>query len=169
MSDPGVLRTELRDYAGHRITFDQLGKRARRTLAERTSRRCMEILNEGAVNIRNLIIQGMRDSPPTGKLYFRRRNKKGKAIYHRASSPGNYPRVDTGALVRSIGIDARPWEVEVGSRITQPAYPLWLEKGTDKMEPRPWMAPSFKREEPKLKRRIEMVLRRSANDFLRGD
>ncbi len=172
-----ILRMELEDYVGKKITFEQLSRRARRILAERTNERIMEILNEGAIEIRNRIIEGMRDSPPTGRLYFRRRaiksgkNKgKSKVIFHRASSPGNYPRVDYGALVRSIGIDARPDEVEVGSRITKPAYPKYLEDGTKKkkMKARPWLRPSYNKEIPKIKRRLAMVLRRSAGDFLRG-
>lgn len=164
-----ILAAELEDFAGKKITFDELGKRSKRILAERSIDKSMDVLNQGAINIRNIIIKGMRDSPPTGKLYRRGRNKKGKSIYHRASSPGNYPRVDRpGGMVQSIGIDASLFEVEVGSRITKPQYPLWLEKGTDKMEARPWLEPSFDDEEPKIKQDIREVLRQSAEDFKRG-
>lgn len=159
-----VLTMELKDFAGRKITFEQLSRRSRRILAERSRNRSMDVLNEGAKNIRNTIIQGMRDSPPTGKLYFRTKAKK----KHRASAPGNYPRVDSGALVQSIGIDARLFEVEVGSRITSPAYPKWLEKGTDKMEPRPWLDRSLQAHDTEIKRDIMEVLRRSAREFKGG-
>lgn len=165
------IEIELRDYAGRKITFDELSKKSRRILAKRTVERLWDIVQEGAINIRNNIIVGIRDSPPTGKLYFRgfKKDKKGKAkpIWHRASSPGNYPRTDSGDLVRSIKMDTGVLEVEVGSQITQPPYPLYLEKGTDIMEPRPWLGPSFNKEEKKLKRRMDMVMRRSAADFVR--
>lgn len=164
-----ILKVEMKDYAGRKITFNELSKRAQRKLGRRTIERGMQILDEGAVNIRNSIIQGMRSSPSTGMLYYRRRGKKGKPIYHRASSPGNYPRVDGGGLVSSISIDRNTNTIEVGSRITKPAYPEWLEKGTDKMEARPWLQPSADPEKARIKKRMSMVLRRSAADFVRGD
>lgn len=160
-----VLTMELKDFAGNRITFEEFGRRTQRILSKRSIDRCMDVLNEGAINVRNTIIQGMRDSPPTGKLY--RRTKKRK-VFHRASSAGNYPRVDTGALVNSIGIDARPYEIEVGSRITDPPYPMFLEKGTDKMEARPWLGRSLDKNKPEIKRDLMEALRQSARDFKRG-
>lgn len=163
-----MLAMELKDFAGRKITFNELGRRAQRILARRSVDRCMDVLNEGAINIRNVIVQGMRDSPPTGKLYARGKTKKGKRKYHRASSAGNYPRVDSGGLVRSIGIDARFDEVEVGSRITDPPYPGFLEKGTDKMEARPWLERSSDKEKPDIKRNLMEVLRQSARDFRSG-
>lgn len=159
-----VLTMELKDFAGRKITFAELGKRARR-MGQQATGRCMDVLNEGAINIRNTIIQGMRDSPPTGKLY--RRTKK-KGVYHRASLAGNYPRVDSGALVGSIGIDARLDEIEVGSRITDPPYPMFLEKGTDRMKPRPWLDRSVDDEKPEIERGLMEALRRSAADFRKG-
>lgn len=166
------IQIELQDYAGRKITFDELSKRAKRILVKQTKERCWEVLNEGAINVRNNIIQGMRNSPPTGKLYFRgMRSVKGKTkpVFHRASSPGNYPRVDSGGLVQSIHMSRGIDEIEVGSRITSPAYPVFLEKGTDTMEARPWLEPSFDKEELKIKRRLQMVLRRAASDYVRGN
>lgn len=162
-----LFRQELEDFAHRKITFEQVSKRMKRKLVEKSLDRCMDILNEGAINLRNDIILSMRNSPPTGKLYTRT-SKKGHVVRHRASSPGNPPRPDTGALIRSIGIDTHPDYIEVGSRITKPNYPLFLEQGTPKMEARPWLEPAFKKEEPKLKRRLVMVLQRAAADFARG-
>jgi len=163
---------DVEDYAGRKITFDQVGKRLQRTIAKQTRDQCRNILDSGAINIRNNIIRGMRDSPPTGKLYFRgtRTSKKGKAtkVFHRASSPGNYPRVDSGDLVQSIGITRGIDEIQVGSRIFQDPYPYFLEVGTDNMEPRPWLGPSFDKEEGTIKQRLRAVLDKAVSDFTRG-
>lgn len=158
----GILKAELRDFAGRKITFSELSRRAKRTLGNKNITGVMDVLEEGARSARNLIVLGMRNSPPTGKLY--RRGSK----THRASSPGRYPRTDSGAMVQSIGVDVRSLEVEVGSRITSPAYPLYLEKGTNKMEARPWLEPSVKTVQFKMHHRMMKVLRKSADDFIRG-
>jgi len=65
-------------------------------------------LVQGANNIRNEMINSMRRTPKTGKRY-----KRGKR-WHIASSEGNAPAVDTGQLLRSIVMDVRADEVEVG-------------------------------------------------------
>lgn len=64
---------------------------------------------------------------------------------HHPSLPGNAPAVDTGLLRQSVthSIDvSRKGEVTgyVGSVITDPPYPLYLEFGTSKMKPRPWLS-----------------------------
>lgn len=157
-----MVVTELRDFAGRKIMFNDLSKRAQRILGRKNLDKVRDALEDGALSIRNTIITGMRDSPPTGKLY-----RRGKKV-HRASSPGNFPRVDSGGLVGSIGVDVRHSEVEVGSRITDPAYPIMLEKGTDKMKPRPWLERSFKSRQFKIHNSVMQILRKSAEEFTRG-
>jgi hypothetical protein len=80
-------------------------------------------LVEGANNIRNEMINLMRFTPKTGRRY-----KRGKR-WHIASSAGNAPAVDTGQLLRSIVMDVRPSEIEVGSKSGAP-YARYLEEGT---------------------------------------
>jgi len=98
----------------------------------------------GANEIRNTIILSMRNTPKTGRHY--KVSKTGKP--HIASSPGNAPAIRSGDLIRSIIFDARPWEVEVGSILE--GYPEYLEFGTKKMEPRPWLAPAVKKHEDEI-------------------
>lgn len=113
-------------------------------------------LVEGANAIRNNMIYGMQRTPKTGKRY-----KRGKR-WHIASSPGNPPAIDTGQLLRSIAMDVRIDEVEVGVKSGAP-YARYLEEGTkktNKLKPRPFLAPAVEEEVPKIERRILMDLER---------
>lgn len=174
MTDIAPIRSQLTDYAGRLITFEELGKRAKRLLSDRAASRAMEVLVAGANDIRNDAILGMRDSPATGKLYFRyyrnvktKKGSKKKAVFHRASQPGFPPRPDTGGLLRSIIVDARFTEVEVGSIITNPAYPKWLEEGTKNMDARPWLWPAQTKNVPRIKAAMTRALREIAEEMMR--
>lgn len=71
-------------------------------------------------------------SPPkTGRIYRRR------GVVHQASAGGEAPASDTGRLVNSRRVEII--ESEIRGRLTfSTAYALPLEKGTVKMEPRPY-------------------------------
>ena len=81
-----------------------------------------------------IVKQSMQDSPADGRTY-----EVGTGQVHVASSPGNPPRVDTGALINSIyvrnaGLARRM--IGVGTD-----YGFILEFGSEKMAARPFMAP----------------------------
>ena len=82
----------------------------------------------------------MRDSPTNPDVSY---GKKG----HHPSYAGNPPAPDTGTLMRSIthSVTVRGNEVigEVGSIIHDSDYPRFLEYGTSKMKPRPWLSASL--------------------------
>jgi HK97 gp10 family phage protein len=63
---------------------------------------------------------------------------------HHPSLPGNAPAPDTGELMRSITHEVVEENGEiigrVGSTIKNPDYPKFLEYGTSKMKPRPWLS-----------------------------
>lgn len=171
MSDIAPLHAQLVDYASREITFAELGQKAQRVLGAKAHDRALDILVIGANNIRNDVILGMRNSPPMGNLYFRyfKSTKKGKkkAVFHRASQPGMPPRPDTGDLLRSIIVDARWAEIEVGSIITNPAYPKWLEEGTKNMDARPWLFPAQTTNVPRIKASMTRMLRGLAEEMSR--
>ena len=150
------IEIEINDFYGRRTSFRELGIKLKRVLVTEAKDDIYDVLVTGGQNIRNRIIKSIRDSPKTGKLYF----IKGKK--HRASSPGNYPRPSSGDHLRSIQMDERVDEVEVGSTITKPNYPLLLEKGTARMAARPWLERSFKAYEPDIKRNLMRALRDAA-------
>ena len=71
--------------------------------------------------------------------------------YPPKSMPGMPPHLRTGALKRSIRIDdVQPNEVTVaaGGPGSFAPYAGWLEYGTSKMEPRPFMEPAGRNIEP---------------------
>ena len=82
----------------------------------------------------------MRDSPTNPDVSY---GKK----HHHPSYAGNPPAPDTGTLMRSIthSVTVKGNEVvgEVGSLIHDSDYPRFLEYGTSKMKPRPWLSASL--------------------------
>ena len=141
-----------------------ISKRMQKRLSKKGEDDLLDVLIDGGNDIRNTAIAGMQSSPPTGKLY----TGGGRSAPHRASSPGEFPRVDTGDLLRSIIVEDRINEIEVGSIITDPPYPQWLEDGTDIMEPRPWLAPAITAHEDDIRARAGGALDNVVRGFGRG-
>lgn len=73
--------------------------------------------------------------------YVQRSRQGGGTYTHIASAPNTAPNTDTGKLVSSIAVemDYKRNEAEVGSNLD---YAAFLEFGTVKMEPRPWLKPA---------------------------
>jgi hypothetical protein len=67
--------------------------------------------------------------------------------HHHPSIPGSAPAPDSGELMRSITHDVSSKDGQsighVGSIINNPPYPVYLEYGTTKMKPRPWLSASI--------------------------
>lgn len=84
---------------------------------------------------------------------------------HHPSVPYAYPAVDTGALRKSITFeveeDGGSVKGVVGSTITNPPYPAYLEYGTSKMKPRPWMSPALESSMDYIKARYEKAMKDS--------
>lgn len=59
------------------------------------------------------------------------------------SAPGAYPRSKTGRLERSIRVVLRQAKNTTAMVGTDMLHGKFLETGTGKMEPRPWLMPSF--------------------------
>ncbi|MEM7522565.1 MAG: HK97-gp10 family putative phage morphogenesis protein [Pseudomonadota bacterium] len=73
----------------------------------------------------------IRQGPKTGRVYVRRGQR------HQASAPGQSPAEDTGRLSRSVGYRVRgSRQLAVGA---QASYAAFLERGTRKMAPRPFI------------------------------
>lgn len=81
--------------------------------------------------------ESMRD---TAIDYSKTYGKKG----HHPSQEGNPPAVDTGTLRRSITytVDEKNLVGYVGSVLNDPPYGVYLEYGTSRMKPRPWLKPA---------------------------
>lgn len=96
--------------------------------------------------VENTAKLGMTNTQTDPSKAYPRGNKM-----HYASADGEYPAVDTGMLRRSvthnIEQDGTTVTGEVGSQLVYGAY---LEHGTSKMAPRPWLAPSVEKNRAKI-------------------
>jgi hypothetical protein len=104
-------------------------------------------------DIRNRIIEGMQDTPKTGTIYTKKGGRR-----HIASSPGNFPAVDTGDLISNIVVDETRKGVEVGSILLDPPVGSILEDGTRNMKKRPWMEPTIDEISPVIEFNIQEAL-----------
>lgn len=111
-----------------------------------------------AVNlVRNSAIEGMTNTKTDPTKAYKR--QKGKKI-HYASADGEYPAVDTGALRQSVTSSVEYTDTgvrgTVGSNLEYSAY---LEHGTSKMKPRPWLSPSVAKNKEKIQQLLDETLR----------
>lgn len=80
----------------------------------------------------------MRDTATNPQVSYGKRE-------HHPSLPYNAPAPDTGTLLQSIThsiekTENGKYKGEVGSILSNPDYPRFLEYGTSKMKPRPWLS-----------------------------
>jgi len=86
-------------------------------------------------DLRNRMVVSFNE-PKSGREY-----KRGSRV-HRASAPGEAPGVDTGNLQNSIQVEF-PTPIKGVLTIGAEQGPL-LEDGTDRIAPRPFVAPALK-------------------------
>lgn len=96
------------------------------------------LLFAGAESTRTEAVTSINSSQSQGREY-RRGN-----VTHIASTAGNPPNTDRGDLVRNITTEPIQGGFDVGSRASAP-HGLWLEFGTLKIAPRPWLTPAYKK------------------------
>lgn len=97
---------------------------------EKLQRNIQRAIEASALEVRKTAIKNISSGARSGKTY---RKKRG---LHIASAPGEYPKTDTGRLVASIRTDFGTGYALVGSDLD---YSAFLEKGTRKMDKRPWL------------------------------
>ena len=102
------------------------------------------ILLGAAQEIRKEAVRSIQQDPKTGIVY----QKYNPRRQHRASAPGQAPASDTGNLVSKIIVKQKSknvTQVESGAD-----YSKFLEYGTSKMEPRPFLFPAFEKSRNKI-------------------
>jgi HK97 gp10 family phage protein len=112
-------------------------------------------ITKTAINIHSDAVKSVSRAG-SGRLYKRGPGRNLSAT-HRASKPGDPPAKDTGRLVSSL-----VWKMDgdsalVGSSITNPPYPMWLEFGTQNMEPRPFLGPALEKNTDKFMQRLKDI------------
>lgn len=115
---------------------------------EKTIKLCCE-------KIRSDIQEDMANTPrDTSRVYYR----NNKTIGHNPSLPGNAPAPDTGNLRNSIRYEVHNEGKTiygiVGTTQKDPPYGEYLEYGTSKMAPRPWLRPAMIKNEDWVRRSI---------------
>jgi len=120
-----------------------------------------EVIMGGAQQIRGEAIQSIQTGSKSGIVYQKYNPKR----EHRASAPGESPASDTGNLVSKIKVKQKTKDrVWVESNADYSAY---LEYGTSKMQPRPYMLPAFEKSKKpittavfnRVKRKIEELVK----------
>ena len=103
-----------------------------------------EVIQGGAQLIRGEAIKDIQTGVKSGRIY----EKYNPRRTHRASAPGQSPASDTGNLVRNIAVkmESRDQVAVVSSA----PYSQFLEFGTSKMLPRPFLFPATQRSKKKI-------------------
>ena len=114
-----------------------------------------EIIKGGAQKIRGEAIKSIQSGSKSGIVYEKYNPRRS----HRASAPGEAPASDTGNLVSKIMVKQLTKDkVAVESNADYSAY---LEYGTSRMQPRPFMLPAFeKSKDPITKAVFRRVVRK---------
>jgi HK97 gp10 family phage protein len=110
-----------------------------------------DAVTKAAVNVRGRAVRKINQGPNTGRFYTSKVANK----QHQASAPGEAPATDSGQLVSSIYWEQDGTTAYVGSPLMKAVY---LEFGTRKMEPRPFLFPSLEEERPSFHRDLKKVL-----------
>lgn len=122
------------------------------SLPEKMRKEVRDEVALAAFDIRTTAILKIQKVSP-GRIYPRGTKN------HIASLPGDPPNTDSGRLIQSIDVEIRPYALSalVGTNIV---YGPWLEFGTLKMAPRPWLKPSFDENIDKATQRIRDAVSR---------
>ena len=94
----------------------------------------------------------IQHGPASGATY---QSSVSEGKLHVASAPGEPPMSDSGDLASSI---AKQTDGLTGYVFTPLDYGRFLEFGTSKMKPRPWLLPSLEEEAPKFRDRLQRIL-----------
>ena len=117
-----------------------------------------EVILGGAQLIRGEAIKSIQTGPKSGRVY----QKYNPRRTHTASAPGEAPASDTGNLVSQIMVRQETRDnVLVESNAL---YSSFLEFGTSKMLPRPFLFPATERSRPKI---VQAVFNRVVKEINR--
>ena len=103
-----------------------------------------EVILGGAQLIRGEAIKSIQTGPKSGRVY----QKYNPRRTHTASAPGEAPASDTGNLVSQIMVRQETRDNVVVE--SNALYSSFLEFGTSKMLPRPFLFPATERSRPKI-------------------
>lgn len=121
------------------------------------------LLNDAAASAAEAVGQDVRSHATrfiqrqsTGRLVYRY-TAGGNRYQHVAAGPGEAPNTDTGRLVNSLKVWPEGHNTRVGSDVI---YGKYLEFGTQRMQPRPFMVPAKELAEKTKRKRLQSAIDR---------
>lgn len=135
----------------------------RKALAEfsiNADKELADVVRGTAQNIRTHAIKSIQRGTKSGIEY----QKYSPRRKHRASAAGEAPATDTGRLANSIQADIQGKQATVYTTLE---YAPWLEFGTQKIEPRPFMVPAMEKERPKFEQRLSRIVDAAAKGIIK--
>jgi len=103
-------------------------------------------MEDATMTVRNKAVEVLSGTR-SGRQYYVPYTK----TLYTASAPGEAPAVATGRLRQSIATEVSQDGLQGGVG-TDLDYGLFLEQGTSKMQPRPWLRPSFEQTQEEVKK-----------------
>ena len=102
-----------------------------------------------AEEMKDLMVDSIKTGSKSGKTYTR------NGMSHQSSAPGQPPANDTGELIDSIKVEKRK---NTSILKIDADYAGYLEYGTSKMRPRPFILPALM----KIKKKLMTMIKRNA-------
>lgn len=131
-------------------------------LAEEVRSQVLATVEAGARLVLNDANRSIANGPKTGRVYARGN------IQHQASAPGEPPATDTGRLIASGRSTAEIRGDTARGLVEYTAdYAAYLEFGTRKMSPRPYLIPAIERNRARIAQLISQALATASSQFVR--
>lgn len=120
-------------------------------------------IRKGAILIETTAKLLIANSPRGGRTY-KLYTKKGNAIEHHASAPGESPAtrpagVGGGQLVKGINTVIDPQDSRIAYVVSRAKYSFWLEFGTKRMRARPFLRPAEREHRAAISKNIRAAVR----------
>ena len=116
-----------------------------------------DAINQISIIVASRVRQKINQGPRSGRIY--RVGSRGHYRFHQSSAPGEPPKTDTGNLV-SHTYPKHP-SFLVSQVISDAAYSSFLELGTSKMAPRPYMQVTVDENQTEINKIIDAAIRGS--------
>ena len=131
-------------------------------LTDEVKKVVMATMEAGARLVLNDANRSIANGPKSGRVY-----KRGN-VEHQASAPGEAPATDTGRLIASGRAGAEVKGDVIRALVEYKVdYAAYLEFGTRKMAPRPYLIPAIERNRARIAKLISDALKNGTTAFVR--